>query len=76
MDRTYSHELWKDHNPTFKHLKVQVCLTKVEFPISKRVQIETKTIACICIGYAYNNSAYRFLIFKSYITYVHTNKII
>ena len=41
-------------------LKVWECLAKVMVPIPKRINIGPNTIDCIFIGYAINNSAYRF----------------
>ena len=45
-------------------------------PIPKKIKIGQKTIDCVFIGYAHNSSAYRFLIHKSYIPYMHENRII
>ncbi|MBE2321234.1 hypothetical protein DVA67_035270, partial [Solirubrobacter sp. CPCC 204708] len=70
------YELWKNKVPTYKFLKVWGCLAKVMVPFPKRVKIGPKTIDCIFIGYAYNSSAYRFLVHKSEISDVHENTII
>ena len=52
------------------------CLAKVAVPIPKKVKIGPKTVDCVFIGYAHNSSAYRFLIHKSEIFYMHVNTII
>ena len=52
------------------------CLAKVMVPIPKRIKIGPKTIDCIFIGCAINNSAYRFLVHKSDIPNIHVNTII
>ena len=58
------YELWKGQRPFYKYLKVWGCLAKVAVPIPKNVKIGPKTVDCVFIGYAHNNSAYRFLIHK------------
>ena len=70
------YELWKGRRPSYKYLKVWECLAKVVVPIPKKVKIGPKTIDCVFIGYAHNSSAYRFLIHKSEIFYMHVNTII
>ena len=52
------------------------CLAKVAVSIPKKVKIGPKTVDCVFIGYAYNSSAYRFLIHKSDIPDMHMNTII
>ena len=52
------------------------CLAKVALPTPKKVKISLKTVDCIFIGYAKNSSAYRFLVYKSEILYIHKNTII
>ena len=75
LDKT-PYTLWKGRSPSYKYLKVWGCLAKVMVSIPKRIKIEPKTIDCIFIGYAINNSAYCFLVYKSYIPDVHVNIII
>ena len=60
-----SYELWKGRRPSYKYLKVWGYLAKVDIPIPKKVKIGPKTVDCVFMGYAYNSSAYRFLIHKS-----------
>ena len=75
LDKT-PYTLWKGRSPSYKYLIVWGCLAKVMVPIPKRIKIGPKTINCIFIGYAINNSAYRFLVYKYYIPDVHVNTII
>ena len=70
------YELWKGRRPCYKYLKVWGCLAKVAVPIPKKVKIGQKTVDCVFIGYVHNSSAYRFLIHKSEIFYMHVNTII
>ena len=70
------YELWKGQRPSYKYLKVWGCLAKVAVPIPKKVKIGPKTVDCVFIGYAHNNSAYRFLTHKSEIFDMHVNTII
>jgi hypothetical protein len=51
-------------------------LKKVVVLIPKKIKIGPKTIDCVFIGYAHNSSAYRFLIHKFDISYMHENRII
>ena len=44
-------------------------------PPPKKVKIRPKTIDYIFIGYAHNNSAYRFLVSESNILDIHKNTI-
>ena len=60
----FPHELSKGRRPSYKYLKVWGCLAKVAVLIPKKVKIGQKTVDCVFIGYAYNSSAYRFLIQK------------
>jgi len=52
------------------------CLTKVLAPLPKKTKLGEKIMDCIFIGYALNNSAYRFLVHKSEISDIHINMII
>ena len=51
------------------------CLDKVAVPSPKKVKIGPKTINCIFIGYAHNNTTYQFLIHESNIPDIHKNTI-
>ena len=44
-------------------------------PPPKKVKIRPKTIDCIFIGYAHNNTAYLFLVHESNISYIHKHTI-
>ena len=70
------YELWRGRKPSYKYLKVWGCLAKVTIPKPKRVKIGPKTVDCIFIGYANNNSAYRFIVHISENTEIHVNTII
>ena len=70
------YELWYGRVPSYKYLKVWGCLAKAGIPSPKKTKICPKTIDCIFIGNAKNNSAYRFLIHKSEHTEMHVNTII
>ena len=69
------HELWRGRQPSYKYLQVWGCLAKVAIPPPKKVKIGPKTIDCIFIGYAHNNTAYLFLIHESNIPNIHKNTI-
>ena len=71
-----SYELWKGRIPSYKFLKVWGCLAKVVVPIPKMIKIGPKTVNYVFIGYAQNNTAYQFLIYKSNIPNLHVNTII
>ena len=70
-----SYELWKGRIPSYKFLKVWGCLAKVVVPIPKRIKIGPKIVDCVFIGYAYNSTAYWFLIYKSDIPNLNVNTI-
>jgi hypothetical protein len=70
------YELWKGRTTSYQFLKVWGCLAKVAVPIPKKVKIGLKIVDCVFIGYAHNNSAYRFLIHKYDIPDMHVNTII
>ena len=61
---------------SYQFLKVWGCLAKVVVPIPKRIKIGSKSVDCVFIGYAYNSSAYRFLIHKSDVLDMNVNTII
>ena len=69
-------ELWKGKKPFYQLLKVWGCLAKVVVPIPKGINIRSKSIDCVFIGYANNNSAYQFLIHKSNVPDMNVNTII
>jgi len=69
------YELWKGRKSSYKYLKVWVCLTKLTILNLKLVKIGPKTVDCVFIGYTYNSSAYRFLVYKSNIKNIHPNII-
>ena len=69
------YEIWKGRQPSYKYLGMRGCLSKVAVPTPKKVKIGPKTVDCIFIGYAQNNSAYRFLVYKSEIFDIHKNTI-
>ena len=62
------------YKPSYQFLKVWGCLAVV--PIPKRIKIGSKLVDCVFIGYAHNNSAYRFLIHKSNVPNMNVNTII
>ncbi|KAD6453934.1 hypothetical protein E3N88_08640 [Mikania micrantha] len=61
LDKT-PYELWKGYSPNLKFLKVWGCLAKVGLPDFKRVNIGSKTLDSVFIGYAQNSAAYRFML--------------
>ena len=75
MDVT-PYELWKWRKPSYKYLKVCGCLAEVVVPSLKKVKIGPKIVECVFIIYANNSSAYRLLIYKSYILDIYENIII
>ena len=68
-------ELWKRKKPSYKFLRVWVCLAKVLVPKPKKVKIGPKIVDCIFIGYVHNNIAYRFLVHESKIHDIHKDTI-
>ena len=70
------YELWKNHTPSYKHLKVWGCLAKVGLPETKKRKLGPKTSDCVFIGYAENSAAYRFLVLKSKDNILDPNTII
>ena len=50
--------------PSYQFLKVWGCLAKVVVPPPKRIKMGSKLVDYVFIGFAYNSSAYRFLIHK------------
>ena len=70
------YEKWKGRMPNLNYLKVWGCLAKVAVPKPKKVKVGPKTFDCVFIGYAQNSNAYRFLVHKSEIPYIHVNTII
>ena len=70
------YELWKGEKPSYQFLKVWGCLAKVAIPIPKRIKIGSNSVDCVFIGYAYDSSAYRFLIHKSDVPEMNGNTII
>ena len=75
VDKT-PYEFWKGRKPSYKYLKVWGCLAKVVVPTTKKMRIGPKTVDCIFIDYAQNNSAYRFLVHESTNPNIHKNTII
>ena len=65
-------ELWHGRTPSYNYIKIWECLAKVLAPLPSW----TKTMDSVFIGYALNNSAYRFLVHKSEIPDIHVNMII
>ena len=54
------YEKWKGRKHNLKYFKVWGCLAKAQVPIPKRVNIGSKTVDCVFIGYATNNKACHF----------------
>ncbi|GJU43446.1 retrovirus-related pol polyprotein from transposon TNT 1-94 [Tanacetum coccineum] len=59
------YELWMGRKPSYQYLRVWGCLAKVAVPTPKAQKIGPKSVDCIFIGYAKNNSAYRFIVHES-----------
>lgn len=51
------------------------CLVKVTILYPKKIKIRPKIMDHVFIGYAYNNSAYGFFVYKSSSENVHPNTI-
>jgi hypothetical protein len=41
------------------------CLAKVNLPVPKKRKLGPQTVDCAFLGYAHNNTTYRFLVIKS-----------
>jgi hypothetical protein len=50
-----------------------VTLAKVIVPINKKRKLGPKTVDCVFLGYAHHSIAYRFLVIKSEMPYVHVD---
>ncbi|GKB81203.1 retrotransposon protein, putative, ty1-copia subclass [Tanacetum coccineum] len=59
------YELWMGRKPSYQYLRVWGCLAKVVVPTPKAQKIGPKSVDCIFIGYAKNNTAYRFIVHES-----------
>lgn len=57
--------MWKGYKSNLKCLKVWGCLVKVELLDPKKRKLSHKTNDCVFIGYAHNNTIYRFLVLKT-----------
>ena len=62
--------------PSYHYLKMWGCLVKVLAPLPKKTKLGTKIMDCVFIGHALNNSAYRFLVYKSEMLDIHVSMII
>ena len=62
--------------PSYQFLKVWGCLAKVVVPPPKRIKMGSKLVDYVFIGFAYNSSAYRFLIHKYDILDMNADTII
>ncbi|GJR78406.1 retrovirus-related pol polyprotein from transposon TNT 1-94 [Tanacetum coccineum] len=51
------YELWMRRKPSYQYLRVWGCLAKVDVPTPKAQKIGPKSVDCIFIGYAKNNTA-------------------
>ena len=59
------YEGWKGRKPNVNFLRTWGCLEKVNIPASKKRKLGPKTVDCVFLSYAQNNTAYRFLVVKS-----------
>ena len=58
---------------TYNYLWTWGCLAKVALPPPKKEKIALKTVDYVFIGYAHNNSAYRFVVYEILIPDIHKN---
>jgi hypothetical protein len=65
------YEEWIGRKPSLSYLCTWGCLAKVNVPINKKRKLGSKTVDCVCLGYAHHSTAYRFLVIKSEIHDVH-----
>ena len=59
------YEGWKGRKPSVNFLRMWGCLAKVNIPAPKKRKLGPKTVDCVFLGYAQNNTTYRFLVVKS-----------
>lgn len=52
-----------DMRPSYKHFRVWGSLVKPVIPTQKKTKIHPKIMDCKCIGYTYNNNAYKLLVY-------------
>src|SRR6266540_3682375 len=69
------YEEWVGRKPSFSYLRTWGCLAKVNIPISKKRKLGPKTVDCVFLGYAQRSIAYRFLVVKSKVPYMHVDTI-
>jgi hypothetical protein len=60
-----SYELWKDIKPNLEYLKVWGCLANIMLHEPKIRKLGSRIGYCDFIGFACNNSCYRFLVIKN-----------
>jgi hypothetical protein len=72
---TMPYEGFKGRKPDLSHLWTWGCLAKVNVPLSKKRNLDPKTVDCVFLGYAHNNAAYRFLVVYSEMSEVVVNVI-
>ena len=60
------YKLWKGIRLSNKYIKLWGCLTNLVIFYPKNVNLWSKTVDCVFIGYVYNSSACKFLVHKSY----------
>jgi hypothetical protein len=59
------YEGWKGRKPSLHYLCTWGCMAMVSVPINKKCKLRQKTIDFILLGYAHQNTAYKFLVIKS-----------
>jgi len=59
------YEAWKGRKPNVNFLNTWGCLAKVNIIAPKKRKLGPKTVDCVFLGYAQNNTAYIFLVVKS-----------
>lgn len=57
-------------------IKIWGCLTKVLIPLLKKNKLGQKIVDCVFIGFASNNAACRFLVYKFKMHDIHVNIIL
>ncbi|GJX78595.1 DNA polymerase zeta catalytic subunit-like protein [Tanacetum coccineum] len=70
------YQLWKGKQPSYKRMKVWVCLVNVQIHLPMRTKLGPKTVDCVYLGLTKNSVAYRFLVNKSNVEDINNNTII
>jgi hypothetical protein len=67
------YEKWIERKTSLSYLRTWDCLANINVSINKKRKLSPKIVDCVFLGYAHHSIAYRFLVIKSEISYVHVD---